>query len=154
MAAEMIEIELEGSAAFRVHLKRYIEAIDLGTRRGVGNAASEYGKAIRENLRLKTHPPRTPTPSAPGEPPALVTGHLMRSVTQRRVRRLRAHVFIASTGPTAVYSRIHEHGGETGRNHATTLPARPYVHPAFVATTPKVRRIVRREISKALKAVH
>lgn len=29
------------------------------------------------------------------------------------------------------YARIHEYGGQTGRNHAATMPPRPYIGPAF-----------------------
>lgn len=29
------------------------------------------------------------------------------------------------------YARIHEYGGQTGRNHAATMPMRPYIGPAL-----------------------
>lgn len=29
------------------------------------------------------------------------------------------------------YARIHEYGGQAGRNHAATIPARPYIGPAL-----------------------
>lgn len=29
------------------------------------------------------------------------------------------------------YARIHEYGGQTGRNHAATMPKRPYIGPAM-----------------------
>lgn len=29
------------------------------------------------------------------------------------------------------YARIHEYGGQTGRNHAATMPKRPYIGPAL-----------------------
>lgn len=32
-----------------------------------------------------------------------------------------------SVGSNLVYSRIHQLGGQTGRGHAVTLPARPYI---------------------------
>lgn len=148
-----VEITVEGGGDFRAHLRRIRSALDEGVKRGVDKGAREYGRQIREQLRLRSHPPGTTTPSAPGEPPALVTGHLARSVRHRRVRRLRAHVYEAATGPTVVYARIHELGGETGRNHATTLPKRPYVRPAFVIGTPRVRAIIRREVGDALRRV-
>ena len=33
-------------------------------------------------------------------------------------------------GPTAIYSRVQDQGGRTGRGHHTELPARPYVEPS------------------------
>lgn len=30
-------------------------------------------------------------------------------------------------GTSLVYARIHQRGGQAGRNHATTIPARPYL---------------------------
>lgn len=31
------------------------------------------------------------------------------------------------------YARIHEYGGQTGRNHAATMPPRPYIGPSIKA---------------------
>jgi hypothetical protein len=152
--ATTVHVKVVGGRRLRAGLKRHIAALDAGLKRGVDKGAREYGRAIRENLRLKTHPVGTATPSAPGEPPALMTGHMMRSVKHRGARRLRAHVFMASTGPTAVQSRIQEKGGWTGASHRTYLPPRPYVGPAVRIATPKVREIIRREVSAALQAVH
>lgn len=66
--------------------------------------------------------------SPPGQPPALVTGQLRRSVTVGEPRRSLLGTWETRTGPTAVYGRIQELGGVAGRG--SVLPARPYVAPS------------------------
>jgi hypothetical protein len=146
-----IYVTVEGGAAFRAHMRRIRSAIDKGLRRGVDKGARAAGARIRENLRLRTHPVGTPTPSPPGEPPAHMRGHLMRSVKHRPVRTVRRHVFEAATGPTAVYARIQDKGGETGAGYRTTLPARPYMARSLHEARPRIRETIRREIVAALR---
>jgi len=82
-------------------------------------------RQVIEELGRSSHPPGTPTPSAPGDPPSLITGTLRRSVMAKNLgpgfRRV---------GATTIYARIQELSGDTGRGHATHLPARPYLKPA------------------------
>lgn len=92
--------------------------------------AAEAERGIKAKLGERSHPRGTPTPSAPGQPPALITGTLRRSVIGQPARRIGAGRWEAAVGPTAVQARIQELGGRTGRNHATTLPPRPSVRPA------------------------
>lgn len=97
---------------------------------------------VKLYLRTYTHPAGTPTPSPPGGPPALVTGHLRRSwrtVPAHPGRRL--WTVETEGGPTAVYSRIHELSGRAGRGHRSRLPKRPYVKPMARAVRREVRRI-------------
>lgn len=106
----------------------------------------------KRRLRRYTHPRGTPTPSPPGiGPPALVSGNLRRSwKTVPPYAGRKPWTVEARTGPTAVYARIQELGGEitqtrtrTWRNrrngrerirtrtrtHRFRLPKRPYVKP-------------------------
>jgi phage gpG-like protein len=83
-------------------------------------------REVQRQLGLTEHSLGTPTPSQPGQPPSLVTGQLRRSVVM--VPKGRAHVQV---GATTVYARIHELGGNAGRNHASYLPPRPYLKPAL-----------------------
>ena len=53
--------------------------------------------------------------------PLVRTGQLRRSITPRADRRR------MTIGTTVPYARIHQFGGRTGRRHATTIPARPYL---------------------------
>ncbi len=70
-----------------------------------------------------------PPPSAPGTPPARRSGHLQNSVTVVPATG-GAGIAEAQAGNSAVYARIHEYGGDTGRGHATHLPPRPYIAPS------------------------
>jgi phage gpG-like protein len=87
-------------------------------------------REVQRQLGLTEHSLGTPTPSAPGEPPSLVTGQLRRSV--RMIPKGRAHVQV---GATTVYARIQELGGDAGRGHATHLPRRPYLAAALKKVT-------------------
>ncbi|MFD0393333.1 hypothetical protein ACFQ3Z_15995 [Streptomyces nogalater] len=60
-----------------------------------------------------------------------MTGTLRRSITVKGPAPLGTGRWAASIGPTAVYGRIQELGGVTGRGGATELPPRPYVRPAY-----------------------
>lgn len=130
-------------------LPAYLEAIQ--ERVVAAAAASANAMAEAEHRYLVTnvlvrysHPPFTKTPSPPGQPPALVTGTLRRSL-----RVDQAHggpVAVASLAPHTVYARIQELGGniypvrrkflrwvEDGQVHFSKhvyLPPRPYMLPA------------------------
>lgn len=97
-------------------------------------------REIKDQLRKSSHPKRTPTPSRPGQPPALITGNLFRSVKVAGPNALPGYVS-AQVGPTMIYSRIQELGGQTGRNHAARLPSRPYVRPGVKATVPQAEAV-------------
>ena len=51
------------------------------------------------------------------------------------------------------YARIHEYGGQAGRNLMSTIPARPYITPAIKDfesnTLPKIIEIMLRKLSQA-----
>lgn len=104
---------------------------DLATRAATAEAAKLTKAEIRQTLITTSHRPGTPTPSAPGEPPSKVTGVLRDSVDIEGPHRLGFGHYLAEIGPTAPYGRIQELGGVTGRGHATTLPARPFVAPSY-----------------------
>lgn len=93
-----------------------------------GQAVIE-GRA-RAELSRYSHPRGTPTPAPPGGPPARIDGRLRDSFDLAGPTAAGAGVWRSVMGPTAVYARIQELGGVTGRGHATTLPARPYLHPS------------------------
>lgn len=115
-------------------------------------------------LRTYSHPRNTPTPSPPGGPPALVSGHLRRTWRTHLARAgVKPFTAEAATGPTAVYSRIQELGGTITQTRIRTvrrrpgsdpgafakvthtvtirLPKRPYVKPMTLAARRQVRRI-------------
>lgn len=96
------------------------------------------------------HPPGTPTTSRPGAPPDVVTGTLRRSIKSDTPQRSGLGGAIGRVYPTAIYARIQELGGQTGRGGHTTLPARPYMQPALEKAKPALQRIAVEEWSGAL----
>jgi phage gpG-like protein len=80
-------------------------------------------------LRRYTHEAGTPTPSPPGEPPAMISGDLRGSVLPEPPVS-RGLVSSVTVGGTVICARIQELGGWAGRGHASYLPARPYIKPA------------------------
>jgi phage gpG-like protein len=83
---------------------------------------------------------RGSTSSPPGDPPFLITGNLRRSVRVTGPDPVGSTGWRGQTGPTAVYGRIQELGGVTGRG---TLPARPYMQPAWDKVSPLIAPIYR-----------
>lgn len=113
------------------------------------------GQAVVEAEAKKqftgAHAAGTPTTSRPGSPPDVVTGTLRRSIMSDRPAV--AGPFGGAVGrvyPTAIYARIQELGGTTGRGGTTRLPARPYMQPAHEASKPRLQRIAAEEWGRAL----
>lgn len=124
-------IRVEGLAQLNAAFESLAVSLNQATRTATAQASHLLEREIKQTLSTSSHPRGTPTPSSPGEPPSLVTGTLRRSITVNGPHPLGLGRWEAQVGPTAVYGRIQELGGVTGRGHATTLPARPYVQPAF-----------------------
>jgi hypothetical protein len=112
-------------------LRRIAErAGTIGGRAAATALADEGQRGIRAQLTKRSHPRRTPTPSPAGQPPAKISGELARGVVTIRAVQVGPHRWSSAAGPTAVYARIQDKGGRAGRNHAATLPPRPYMAPA------------------------
>jgi len=105
-------------------------------------------REVQSQLGTSSHAKGEPTPSAPGSPPALVSGQLRRSVMIKPAGS--AHYQV---GGTTVYARIQELGGQAGRDHASTLPPRPYLAPALkkVTSDGTMRAAALQVISKMLE---
>jgi hypothetical protein len=104
---------------------------------------------VGSTLVRYTHPRGTKTPSPPGQPPALATGTLRRSVRLEPATGS-GPVARASVAPHTVYARIQELGGhiypvraralrwtEDGTVHFARhvyLPERPYMRPTRTET--------------------
>ncbi|WP_329330720.1 hypothetical protein OIU81_02795 [Streptomyces sp. NBC_01454] len=124
-------VQVIGVSELTGALSRLTASFNLATKSATAKAAHLTEGAIKEKLTTSSHRPGTPTPSAPGEPPSLVTGTLRRSIKVTGPHPLGMGRWEAQIGPTAVYGRVQELGGPTGRGGATELPARPYVAPAY-----------------------
>lgn len=148
-AGETVSVNAAQDLVARLRLIRAKAAADAP-----GSACLAMGyageTAVKAILSLTSHPPGTRTPSRPGEPPALITGNLRRSVTHSPPAETGAFTFTCLVGPVAVYARIQEYGGVihpgssgylanrvTGqffvtpysRRQYVRLPPRPYMRP-------------------------
>jgi phage gpG-like protein len=114
-------------------LRRLADKADTEGGKAAANAMGEAGRdEIKRKLGQRSHPRGTPTPSPPGQPPARIGGHLQGSVTALPPSG-GGGVWTSVVGPHGVvYAAIQQFGGVAGRNHASTLPPRPYmgVNPA------------------------
>lgn len=100
---------------------------------------------VERNMKQKLtangrHKKGTPTPSAPGTPPAIVTGVLRRSVKTSPVQQ-GFKGYQITIGPTTVYARVQELGGGPRK-----LPARPYVQPTMEESKDEVRKLFMDEL--------
>lgn len=135
-------IRLEGVGEFKAALLETISKEQAATRGAVAKAAHLIERRAKELLSVSGRgdqgrdskgrfTSRGGSPSAPGEPPHLQSGTLRRSVT---VDGPTPEMFggyrgwKAQVGPTAVYGRVQELGGQTGWG---VLPPRPYMTPAY-----------------------
>jgi phage gpG-like protein len=139
--------ELRGFEEMLAALKAKGAKVQVGTPQALLKAGHRVEAEVKKLLSLSSHPPGTPTPSAPGSPPSLVTGNLRRSV---RVGDLdgggtRWRVSVSSN---TVYSRIQEFGGRA--NHSS-LPPRPYMAPGLALASAAVRDDLRQAWADALR---
>lgn len=134
------EIKMAGLDEARARLTTAAARLDSATKSATVAAASTVQIAILNELRKSSHQKGTVTPAAPGQPPSLITGTLLRSIVLKGPVGS-AGVYTAEIGPSAVYGRIQELGGDTGRGHRTHLPARPYVAPAWAKVSAEIPEI-------------
>lgn len=118
----------EWDAALDALVVRQFQACRIGADRAALVVATETKKALAQT----THQRGTKTPSRPGNPPSLISGTLRRSVKTIPAVPISETAWKSQVGPTAVYARVQELGGDTG---TTTLPARPYLGPSLARVT-------------------
>ncbi|MFJ5151356.1 hypothetical protein ACIQCF_07170 [Streptomyces sp. NPDC088353] len=124
-------MQVIGLSALHAAMEGLAKSLNAATRTATAQASHLLEREIKQQLSTSSHQKGTPTPSSPGDPPSLITGTLRRSISVKGPHPLGMGRWEAQIGPTAVYGRIQELGGVTGRGGATELPARPYVKPAF-----------------------
>lgn len=123
-----VGIQVEGVTEYKGALRAMLARLDVATRSATREAAETMQSRIRDKLHETEHPPHTPTVSQPGMPPSWVTGRLSDSVKIEGPYLESARRWTCRVGPTAVYGRIQELGGHSGRPRVY-LPPRPYVGP-------------------------
>lgn len=104
--------------------------LDEATAQAAGAARDLVESKARANLSLRSHARGTPTPSAPGQPPALIDGTLRDSFHGTLPVSDGDGGWLCTLSTGLVYSRIQELGGWAGRGHRSHLPPRPYLAPA------------------------
>lgn len=142
------------------------EEAPLAACRALGQAAET---AVKVTLTSSTHREGTPTPSAPGQPPSLVTGDLRRSYRRTASRLAAVGLATCQVGSMLVYAPVHEFGPVTItskgkyplRNRNTgqvfgrqvTIPKRPALATAAkrLETTGIARRVCEDAWKAALK---
>lgn len=124
----------EGVQEYKGALRFLRARLDVETRTATREAAETMRSHIQDALHLTEHPPHTPTPSAPGTPPSWVTGHLSGTMEIEGPYLETTNRWTAIVGPTAVYGRIQELGGFSGRPRVY-LPPRPYIAPTVLELT-------------------
>jgi phage gpG-like protein len=137
----MVQFHLLGVSEFKAAIDGHIARQLAATRVAVGKGAHLIEEKAKLELSTSSHPRGTPTPSRPGEPPSLVSGTLRRSVRVQGPTNIDATSYTASVGPTAIYGRIQELGGEAGR--WSYLPPRPYMAPGITKAGPELQAIFR-----------
>jgi phage gpG-like protein len=141
---------LKGLIEFRASVDATVARMDAAVRLATGKAAHLIEQRAKQALTTSSHPRGTPTPSAAGEPPSLVSGTLRRSIAVVGPTAVGFATYRADIGPTVAYGRIQELGGSTAHG---VLPARPYMAPVFNAASTQlwIREIFRTELNKAVR---
>lgn len=137
----MPALTVQGVPEVQAALKAMLAKARQANRNTVRDVGAEIEKATKRTLTTSSHQRGTPTPSMPGEPPSLVSGNLRRSVLTRGPYST-GDGYSVTVGPTAIYGRIQELGGEAGRG--AQLPARPYLGPAWEQVLSRIPEIAAR----------
>lgn len=124
-------IVLEGVPEFNRALESLVARMSAASRKAATTGGHLIEAGAKKNLGLRAHARGTPTPSPPGSPPALITGTLRRSIRVTAAEPVSITGWTVSVGPTVVYGRIQELGGDAGRGGSVHLPPRPYLEPAL-----------------------
>ena len=145
-----VEAHVDGAEEWATAIDATLDRVRAATDTAVDDGLALITQEAQRNLSLTSHPPRTPTPSRPGDPPALISGALRRAMKARRDRH-GPNVFSGAAGPTSVYGPIQERGGWAGAGHRSYLPPRPYLRPAALTAAPKVRRLFADAWTRAIR---
>lgn len=124
-------IILSGVTEFKAALAEIVVKANAAALAAVTTGAHLLEAETKTALSRYSHTLGTPTPSPQGQPPAVVSGTLRRSIRVATPEPKGPTGWSVSVGPSAIYGRIQELGGQTGRGGATTLPPRPYLEPSL-----------------------
>lgn len=137
-----VEVRFTGLEEWKNAVVALGERMNNATQRAVNEALRTAAMQERTMLGMGRHPPGTKTGSPPGSPPWMISGDLRDSVKVRRAIPKQPGVWYGEMGPTSIYSRIQELGGDTGAGHRTHLPPRPHLYPAWRIVKPTMRDVL------------
>ena len=140
--------ELNGFEAMMAALESIAAKVYAGTPGALGQAGHLVEGLVKMELSRTSHPRGTPTPSAPGSPPSLISGALRRSIQVEGPQPVGAAAWSVSIGTNIVYGPIQERGGVAGRG--ARLPARPYMYPGLMAALPGIEALMYQAWADAL----
>ena len=152
MTAEgLIELRLDlGNAAYfaNAEVKKVLGAYAQKIRSDAINSMRRGTKTGRKSsVRLKGRKKGfSHTASAPGEPPAVITGRLMNSITAEAI----GSGLTFEVGPTVNYGRYLEQGTKN-KDGSTKMDARPFMGPALEANIPGLENALASAIQRALR---
>lgn len=124
-------IILTGVAEFRRALDEMVARASAAALTAVTTGGHLVEAETKAALGRSSHARGTKTPSAPGQPPSLVSGTLRRSIRVTTPEAKGLTGWTVSVGPSAIYGRIQELGGDAGWADASYLPPRPYLEPSL-----------------------
>ena len=140
--------ELDGMRAMLTALESMGLRVEVGTPGALGQAGHHVEGLVKMELSRSSHPPGTPTPSAPGSPPSLISGALRRSIQVEGPQQTGRGSWSVRIAPRIVYGPIQERGGQAG--NGARLPARPYMYPGLIAALPGIEALMARAWADAL----
>jgi phage gpG-like protein len=120
-------------------------------REAVKAMGEAYGTAVRAVLTARSHEAGTPTPAAPGQPPATISGDLAASIEETPPILVSPGIATLAIGSDLIYAPVHEWGATIsaktapylkfqyggGWNEVTSvkIPPRPFMAATTLATT-------------------
>lgn len=145
-------LTLAGVDDLTAALDSVLAAVDRATADATVLAAALVEGRARANLSRTSHSRGTPTPSAPGQPPAKIDGHLQNSWHDTLPIPDGVGGWECTLSSALPYSLIQEVGGWAGRGHRSHLPPRPYLRPAMdaAAASGEIRDAYERAWTRAL----
>lgn len=144
-------MSVKGLTELNAALTRTVTAASTAGQRVVKRSETLFQQTAMQSY-AEAHTAGTPTPSQPGEPPAVVTGTLRRSWTRTPPAPAGPFSWRGQVYPTAVYARIQELGGTAGRGGHTVLPARPVMQPTLDKVRAGLQQIHLEEFGRAIGA--
>lgn len=117
-------------------MAEFFAALDGGMRRATGAAAAEYQTALKSIMQRN----RGGLPSAPGEPPAVQTGHLSQSIAY------------SITSPTTAKNGTNDSNGLFLEFGTERMAARPWLRPVAYdrRVADKARKLAAQSLARSI----